>query len=89
MEGLRVTFVVKSNEIDAIPKLLALLDIQGATVTLDAIGCQREVAREVVEREGHSVLAVKQNQPTLHGKVKRLLDEARLDDFAGMSHWTL
>ena len=42
----------KSNEIDAIPRLLALLDVEGATVTLDAIGCQREVAREVVERGG-------------------------------------
>jgi predicted transposase YbfD/YdcC len=76
----------KSNEIDAIPRLLALLDVGGATVTLDAIGCQREVAREVVERGGDYVLAVKQNQPTLHTKVKALLDEAILDGFAGMSH---
>jgi predicted transposase YbfD/YdcC len=76
----------KSNEIDAIPRLLALLDVEGATVTLDAIGCQREVAREVVERGGDYVLAVKQNQPALHAKVKALLDEAILDGFAGMSH---
>jgi predicted transposase YbfD/YdcC len=76
----------KSNEIDAIPRLLALLDVEGATVTLDAIGCQREVAREVTERGGDYVLAVKQNQPTLHAKVKALLDEAIIDGFAGMSH---
>jgi predicted transposase YbfD/YdcC len=76
----------KSNEIEAIPRLLALLDLQGAVVTLDAIGCQKEVAREVIEREGDYVLAVKQNQPQLHAKVKALLDEAILDGFAGMNH---
>jgi predicted transposase YbfD/YdcC len=76
----------KSNEIEAIPRLLALLDLAGATVTVDAIGCQREVAAEVVDRGGHYVLAVKQNQPALHAKVKALLDEAILDRFDQMSH---
>lgn len=76
----------KSNEIEAIPRLLALLDLEGATVTLDAMGCQREVAAEVRERGGHYVLAVKDNQPTLHAKVKALLDEAILEGFEGMSH---
>ena len=76
----------KSNEIDAIPRLLALLDLEGATVTLDAIGCQREVAREVTDRGGDYVLALKRNQPALHAKVKALLDEAILGGFAGMSH---
>ena len=76
----------KSNEIDAIPKLLALLDLEGATVTLDAIGCQREVAREVSDRGGDYVLALKRNQPALHSKVKAMLDEAILSSFAGMSH---
>jgi predicted transposase YbfD/YdcC len=77
---------IARNEIDAIPRLLALLDVEGATVTLDAIGCQREVAREVTERRGDYVLAVKQNQPALHAKVKALLDEAILGGFAGMRH---
>jgi predicted transposase YbfD/YdcC len=76
----------KSNEIEAIPRLLALLDLDGATVTVDAIGCQREVAGEVTDRGGRYVLALTGNQPTLHAKVKALLDEAILDDFAGMSH---
>jgi len=76
----------KRNEIDAIPRLLALLDVEGATVTLDAIGCQRNVAREVTGRGGDYVLAVKQNQPALHAKVKALLDEAILGGFAGMRH---
>lgn len=77
----------KSNEIEAIPRLLALLlDLGGATVTLDAMGCQREVAREVTDRQGDYVLALKENQPTLHAKVKALLDEAILASSAGMSH---
>jgi predicted transposase YbfD/YdcC len=76
----------KSNEIEAIPRLLALLDLEGATVTIDAIGCQREVAAEVTQRAGRYVLAVKENQPTLHAKVKAILDEAILDRFTGMGH---
>jgi predicted transposase YbfD/YdcC len=76
----------KSNEIEAIPRLLALLDLEGATVTIDAIGCQREVAREVTDRGGRYVLAVKENQPALYGKVKALLDGAVLDGFDGMRH---
>lgn len=76
----------KSNEIDAIPRLLALLDLEEATVTIDAIGCQEAIAREIVEREGDYVLAVKENQPMLHRKVKALLDEAVLLEFEGMRH---
>ena len=76
----------KSNEIEAIPRLLALLDLEGATVTIDAVGCQREVAREVTDRGGRYVLAVKENQPALHAKVKALLDEAGLAGFEGMRH---
>ena len=82
----QVAVADKSNEIDAIPRLLSLLDLGGATVTLDAIGCQREVARQVVEGGGDYVLAVKQNQPALHARVKALLDEAILDGFEGMAH---
>ena len=76
----------KSNEITAIPRLLALLDLRGAVVTVDAMGCQREVAAAVVGRAADYVLAVKENQPTLHARVKALLDEAVLDGFRGMSH---
>jgi predicted transposase YbfD/YdcC len=76
----------KSNEIEAIPRLLALLDLAGATVTVDAMGCQTEIARQIVDAEGAYVLAVKDNQPTLHARVRALLDEAILDDFGGMSH---
>ena len=76
----------KGNEVEAIPRLLALLDLGGATVTIVALGCQEAVAREVVEREGDYVLAVKENQPTLHRKVKALLDEAILWSFKDMRH---
>lgn len=76
----------KSNEITAIPRLLALVDLRGATVTADAMGCQREVARQIVAGGGDYVLALKDNQPTLHAKVRKMLDEAILLGFAGMSH---
>jgi predicted transposase YbfD/YdcC len=71
----------RGNEITAIPKLLELLDLSGATVTVDAIGCQREVAAKVRERGGDYVLCLKQNQPTLHAKVKALMDEGILEGF--------
>ena len=76
----------KSNEITAIPRLLAMLTLTGRTVTIDAMGCQREIARQIIEQKGHYILAVKENQPTLHAKVKELLDEAILEKFAGMRH---
>jgi predicted transposase YbfD/YdcC len=76
----------KSNEIAAIPKLLALLDLAGATVTIDAMGCQREVAAQILAQNAHYVLAVKENQPTLHQKVTSLLDEAIAGGFAGLRH---
>src|SRR5436305_427365 len=50
------------NEITAIPKLLELLDLAGATVSIDAIGCQREICRKILQRGGQYVLCVKDNQ---------------------------
>jgi predicted transposase YbfD/YdcC len=76
----------KSNEITAIPKLLAMLNLAGMTVTIDAMGCQREIAGQIIEQKGHYLLAVKDNQPMLHQKVKSLLDEGILDDFKGIRH---
>ena len=64
---------VKSNEITAIPKLLDMIDISGATVTIDAMGCQKEIAKKIVEKDGDYVLNVKENQPTLHAHIQRLL----------------
>ena len=76
----------KSNEITAIPQLLAMLHLAGATVTIDAMGCQREIARQIIGQQAHYILAVKENQPALHQKVQTLLDEAILGGFSGMSH---
>ncbi len=68
----------KGNEITAIPKLLAMLDLKGATVTIDAIGCQRNITEQIVEAKGHFVIQVKDNQPSLHAKVAVVLDDAIL-----------
>lgn len=76
----------KDNEISAINKLLDMLDLSDSTVSIDALGCQRAIAGKIVQRQGQYVLAVKENQPALHGKLKALLDEAILDDFVGMRH---
>ena len=59
----------KSNEITAIPLLLELLDLKGATVTIDAMGCQKEIAAKIVEGGGDYLLALKDNHPTLHEAV--------------------
>jgi len=56
----------KSNEITAIPELLALLDIRGAIVTIDAMGCQKAIAEKIIQRGGDYVLAIKGNQEKLH-----------------------
>lgn len=76
----------KENEIVALPKLLALLSLRHTTVTIDAIGCQKGIADQIIKAGGHYVLAVKENQPTLHGQVKALLDEAILENFQGLDH---
>ena len=65
----------KSNEITAIPELLRLVDIDGAIVTIDAMGCQKEIAGAVVGGEGDYVLALKGNQGTLHQAVVDHVDE--------------
>jgi predicted transposase YbfD/YdcC len=59
----------KSNEITAIPQLIDLLDLKGCIVTIDAMGCQRDIAAKVVAKEAGYVLALKENQPTLYEEV--------------------
>lgn len=61
----------KSNEITAIPTLLRLLALEGATVTIDAMGCQTAIAGEIVEHRANYVLALKENQPTTLDRVSR------------------
>lgn len=65
----------KSNEITAVPKLLKLLSLEGCTVTVDALNCQRAIARQIVEQRGDYVMALKGNQGSLHDDVQRFLDD--------------
>lgn len=74
----------KGRELDAIEKLLEVLDLNGAVVTLDAIGCQRKIARKILDAKGHYVLQVKANQSLLQNAIARLINEARLEGFAGL-----
>lgn len=68
----------KSNEIKAIPELLSVISISGATITIDAMGCQREIAEAIIDGGGNYILAVKSNQPLLHRQVQDTFVE--LDD---------
>jgi predicted transposase YbfD/YdcC len=70
----------KTNEITAIPELLQLLEISGALVTIDAMGCQKAIADQVRQREADYVLAVKENQPTLYEEVEGAIAEALEQD---------
>jgi predicted transposase YbfD/YdcC len=74
----------KSNEITAIPELLRLVDIQGAVVTIDAMGTQGAVAARIVEQKADYVLALKGNPGTLHDAVIAHIDAAMKTDFAGI-----
>jgi predicted transposase YbfD/YdcC len=72
----------KSNEITAIPEVLRLVELGGAVVTSDAMGCQTEIAETIVEGGGDYILAVKGNQPTLHDGIEEHVLEHMSDDFA-------
>ena len=78
----------KSNEITAIPELLALLDISGALVSIDAAGCQKTIASQIVSGGGDYLLAVKENQPRLYEDIKTLADAALDADDAGPELFT-
>lgn len=75
----------KSNEITAIPELLKVLEVKGCIVTIDAMGCQRAIAKQIVEQEGEYVLALKQNQGNLYGEVEQFFSVANDHGFAGMA----
>src|SRR5438105_5223794 len=68
----------KSNEITAVPKLLAMLALKGCIVTVDALNCQRDIARQIVAQSGDYALALKGNQGTLHADVSLFLDDPQL-----------
>ena len=69
----------KSNEITAIPKLLKMLSLEGTTVTVDALNCQRDIARQIIEQKADYVMALKGNQGTLHDDVRTFLDDPQTE----------
>jgi predicted transposase YbfD/YdcC len=82
----------KSNEITAVPVLLRQLALKGCLVTIDAMGCQQEIAAQIVEQEADYVLALKDNQPNLHEEVVNTFALLRASGFAEVapaawSHW--
>jgi predicted transposase YbfD/YdcC len=74
----------KSNEITAIPRLLELLDLHGALITIDAMGCQREIAKQIVTGKADYVLSVKDNQPHLLEDIRECLSKALETNFEGL-----
>ena len=76
----------KSNEITAIPALLSALELSGSIVTLDAMGTQREIARQIIDQGGDYVLALKSNHPTLYEDVRTFFEEAEATAFRGLAH---
>lgn len=73
----------KSNEITAIPELLRGLDLQGATVTIDAAGCQKRIVAEIREGKGNYMIALKGNQETLKDEAENFFTQARNVDYEG------
>ena len=78
----------KSNEITAIPELLDLLDLAGCIVTIDAMGCQKTIAKQIVGKGADYVLALKRNQETLYRHVGAFFEWAEAKDFAGVTFAT-
>ena len=76
----------KSNEITAIPPLLEMLAIRGCLVSIDAMGCQTEIAKTIVEQGADYVLALKGNQGDLHNDVSQLFTSARKQNFRNIEH---
>src|SRR5207302_4941772 len=72
----QVAVAGKGNEITAIPTLLDLLDLDGALVTIDAIGCQKSIAQKIVDRGGDYVLVVKANQERLLSDIQDTVTRA-------------
>ena len=79
----QVACAEKSNEITAIPELLRLIDVRGGVVTIDAMGCQKAIAAEIIRGKADYVLALKGNQETLHRAVIEHIDERLEGDLDG------
>ncbi len=75
----------KSNEITAIPELLKVLSLNGCIVTIDAMGCQREIVKQIREGGGDYVITLKKNQGGLYERVEAIFKEALLKDYQGFT----
>ncbi|MFT7615024.1 MAG: hypothetical protein ACI9J3_004012, partial [Parvicellaceae bacterium] len=67
----------KSNEITAIPKILEMLEMKGPIISIDAMGCQKVIAEDIIERQADYILAFKGNQSALHQQVKGAFDSIK------------
>lgn len=76
----------KSNEITAIPRLLELIDVKGRIITTDAMGCQRDIAQRIVDKEGDYVFCLKGNQESLHDEVKYFFDECQAANYEDVAY---
>jgi predicted transposase YbfD/YdcC len=76
----------KSNEITAIPELLKLLNLKGCLITIDAMGCQRDIAKNIIDAHADYLLALKGNQEILAEDVEEEFKQAMAEDFAHMSY---
>ncbi|MBD1847723.1 ISAs1 family transposase [Cyanobacteria bacterium FACHB-63] len=76
----------KSNEITAIPQLIKLLELEGCIVTIDAMGCQKQIAKQIIERNADYVLALKDNQGNLFADVQQIFAHAHSCNFADIEH---
>jgi predicted transposase YbfD/YdcC len=76
----------KSNEITAIPELIDRIDVQGAIVTIDAMGCQKDIVRKIIDAQGDYVLAVKDNQPKLHEAIQEAFSDQRQTELMTMPY---
>ena len=76
----------KSNEITAIPQLLKALDVSGCIVTIDALGCQTEIAETIIDQEAEYVLSLKENQGRLYEDVKLLFDDLESSDYTAYTY---
>jgi predicted transposase YbfD/YdcC len=81
----QVTVMNKSNEITAIPELLYLLELSGCLVTIDAMGCQKEIATQIVAQRGDYLLATKKNHPHLHEDISHLFDLGQATSFKNLT----
>ena len=76
----------KSHEITAIPELIDRIDVKGVIVTIDAMGCRKDIAKRIVDAQGDYVLAVKDNQPKLHEAIKEVFSDPRQAELSKMPH---